>query len=158
MKYSTTVIAVKDVNRARRFYEDIFGLELYQDYGRNIVFTCGLSLQQDFDWLVDIPKEQVTWEPCNMELCFEEEQFDAFLEKLQSYGDIRFLGNVVEHEWGQRTVRFFDLDGHLIEVGEDMKMLIKRFLAEGLSIEETSVKMGASVADLEKLLKNCYVE
>ncbi|MDL2233453.1 VOC family protein [Ruminococcaceae bacterium OttesenSCG-928-L11] len=152
MKYSTTVIAVKDVNRARRFYEDIFGLELYQDYGRNIVFTCGLSLQQDFDWLVDISKEEITWEPRNMELCFEEEQFDAFLEKLQGCGDIRFLGDVVEHEWGQRTVRFFDLDGHLIEVGEDMKMVIKRFLSSGLSMEETSVKMGASVADLEKLL------
>lgn len=128
-----------------------FGLELYQDYGRNIVFACGLSPQQDFDWLVNIPKEQIVWEPRNMELCFEEEQFDAFLETLNRY-DVRRLGDVIEHEWGQRTVRFFDWDGHLIEVGEDMKMAIKRFLAAGLSLEETAHKIDEAVADLKKLL------
>lgn len=51
MKYSCTVISVTDINSARRFYEDLFGLKVFQDYGKNIVFTCGLALQQDFDWL-----------------------------------------------------------------------------------------------------------
>ena len=49
MKYTCTVIAVADINVARKFYEDLFGLGVFQDYGRNIAFTCGLALQQDFD-------------------------------------------------------------------------------------------------------------
>ena len=61
MKYTCVVISVADINAARKFYEDLFGLEVYQDYGRNIAFTCGLALQQDFDWLVNIPKEKVFW-------------------------------------------------------------------------------------------------
>ncbi len=58
MKYTSTVISVSDINASRKFYQDLFGLELYQDYGINISFTCGLSLQQEFDWLVSIPREK----------------------------------------------------------------------------------------------------
>ena len=60
------------------------------------------------------------------------------------------LGEVIEHSWGQRVIRFYDLDGHIIEVGEDMKMVIKRFLDSGMTMEEVSVKMDASIEDLTK--------
>ena len=127
MKYVCTVISVADIKVARKFYEDLFSLEVYQDYGRNIAFTCGLALQQDFD---------------------------GFLSKLKEYSNIECLGEVIEHSWGQRVIRFYDLDGHIIEVGEDMKMVIKRFLATGMTMEEVSVKMDASVEDLTSLLNS----
>lgn len=152
MTYTAAVLSVRDISRARTFYEDLFGLELYQDYGINISFTCGLSLQQEFDWLVGIPKEQVLQRPNNMELAFEEADFDGFLEKLKSYPDIEYLGGVLEHSWGQRVIRFYDPDGHMIEVGESMKMVIRRFLDRGMTMDEISVKMDAKAEDLEKLL------
>lgn len=152
MNYSCTVISVSDINKSRKFYEDLFGLELYQNYGINISFTCGLSLQQEFDWLVNLPKDKIMKQPNNMELCFEEEQFDAFLKKLEQYSDIKYLGEVVEHSWGQRVIRFYDLDDHLIEVGESMKMVINRFLSKGHSMEDVSKIMAVSISDLETLL------
>ena len=152
MKFTSTVISVSDVNVSRKFYQYLFGLELYQDYGINISFTCGLSLQQEFDWLVSIPKETVMKRPHNMELAFETRDFDGFLEKLEQYPGIERLGAVVEHSWGQRVVRFYDPDGHIIEVGEDMKMVIKRFLSTGMTMEEVSVKMNVSIKDLTTLL------
>jgi len=151
MTYSGVVIAVNDIAASRKFYEELFGLELFQDYGRNIVFRGGLSLQQDFDWLVSIHKDKVLKESNNMELYFEEEKFDDFLLKLEDYG-VRYLGDVIEHSWGQRVVRFYDLDGHLIEVGESMKMVVNRFLSSGLSMEETAKRMDVSLIDLEKLM------
>ena len=42
MKYNCTVISVADINAARKFYEDLFGLEVVQYYGRNIAFTLSL--------------------------------------------------------------------------------------------------------------------
>ena len=152
MKYKGTLISVADINAARAFYEALFGLELYQDYGINISFTCGLSLQQNFDWLVDLPKDKVLKKSNNMELYFEESNFDGFLDKLKTYPGIVYLGDVLEHAWGQRVVRFYDLDGHIIEVGEDMKMVINRFLASGMTMEQVALKMDASVEDLTKLL------
>lgn len=154
MKYTCTVISVADINLSRKFYEDLFGLELYQNYGINISFTCGLALQQEFDWLINIPKEEILKNSNNIELCFEEENFDDFIDKLKQYQSIKYLGGIVEHSWGQRVVRFYDLDGHLIEVGESMKMVINRFLAAGLTMDEVSIRMKVSVQDLEKLLNS----
>lgn len=154
MKHVCTLISVTDINASRKFYEDLFGLEVFQDYGKNIAFTCGLALQQDFDWLVDLPKEKVLKKSNNAEIVFEEQDFDGFLNKLKEYPNIEYLGEVIEHSWGQRVIRFYDLDGHIIEVGEDMKMVIKRFLDSGMTMEEVSVKMDASIEDLMKLLNS----
>lgn len=154
MKYSCTVISVADINAARKFYEDLFGFEVFQDYGKNVAFTCGLALQQDFDWLVGLSKDNVLTKSNNIEICFEEQDFDGFLDKLKKYPNIEYLGDVIEHSWGQRVIRFYDLDGHIIEVGEDMKMVVNRFLASGMTMEEVSVKMDVSMADLTRLLNN----
>jgi catechol 2,3-dioxygenase-like lactoylglutathione lyase family enzyme len=148
------VISVADINAARKFYEDLFGLEVFQDYGKNIAFTCGLALQQDFGWLVSLPKEKILNKSNNAEIVFEEQDFDGFLNKLREYPDIEYLGGAVEHSWGQRVIRFYDLDGHIVEVGEDMKMVIRRFLDAGMTMEEVSLKMDASIEDITKLLNS----
>ena len=148
------LISVANINAARKFYEDLFGLEVFQDYGRNIAFTCGLALQQDFDWFMNLPKEKVLKKSNNTEIVFEEQDFDGFLNKLKAYSEIEYLGEVIEHSWGQRVIRFYDLDEHLIEVGEDMQMVVKRFLASGMTMEEVSVKMDVSIEDLTKLLNS----
>lgn len=152
MKFTSTVISVSDVNVSRKFYQDLFGLELYQDYGINVSFTCGLSLQQEFDWLIGVPKETVLKRSHNMELAFETRDFDGFLEKLEQYPGIERLGEVIEHSWGQRVVRFYDPDGHIIEVGENMKMVVERFLSAGMTMEEVSARMDVSIKDLTTLL------
>ena len=67
--------------------------------------------------------------------------------------DIEYIGaGVKEAGWGQRSVHFYDLDGHIIEVGENMKMVVKRFLNSGMSMEEVSKRMDVSISDLEKIL------
>ena len=140
MKYTAVVLSVADVKAARGFYEDLFGLEVCQDYGINVSFTCGLSLQQEFDWLVGLQKERIGKKSNNM-------------EQLRRYPGAERLGDVVEHGWGQRVVRFYDLDGHLVEVGEDMGMVVRRFLRSGMTMEEVSDRMDVSMGDLEKLLE-----
>ena len=91
MKYTCMLISVADINAAKKFYEDLFGLEVFQDYGRNIAFTCGLALQQDFDWFVNLPKEKVLKKSNNAEIVFEEQDFDGFLNKLKKSPDMEYL-------------------------------------------------------------------
>ena len=155
MKYNGVCIAVSDVKLARKFYEDLFNLEVFQDYGINVSYSCGISLQQEFDYIIGIPKEKVLKKTNNMELYFEEGNFDEFIQKLAKIPNIEYVScGVKEHSWGQRTVDFYDLDGHIISVGENMKMVVKRFLNSGMSIEETSKRMDVSIPDLEKLLNS----
>lgn len=45
MKYTCTMIAVKDVGRAKQFYHDVLGLEVISDFGANVTLTGGIALQ-----------------------------------------------------------------------------------------------------------------
>ena len=140
MKFSCSLISVKDISASRKFYEDLFGLEAKYDFGANIVFSCGLSLQQGFAELAGIPSDDVVYKANNFELCFEEENFDAFVFVLKKRPEIVYLHDIIEHSWGQRVIRFYDPDGHIIEVGESMCSVVKRFLDQGLTIEETATR------------------
>lgn len=111
-------------------------------------------MQRDFDWLAGLPKDSVLTRPDNMEICFETSDFGGFLNKLKSYPNIERSGDMIEHGWGQRVIRFYDLDGHIVEVGEDMKMVVNRFLASGMTMEEVSEKMDVSLPDLTRLLNS----
>ena len=52
------------------------------------------------------------------ELYFEESEIDSIVKKLERlYPDIEYVNRLMTHSWGQRVVRFYDLDGNLIEVG-----------------------------------------
>lgn len=73
-----------------------------------------------------------------MELYFEVEDFDGFIQKLESYPNIIYVHEPKMHEWKQRVVRIYDPDYHMIEIGESMAVIAKRYISQGHSIEETA--------------------
>lgn len=148
------LFAVKDIKAARAFYEELFGIAVVDDFGRNIAFDCGLSLQQDFDWLTGIPKEQIKDRENNCELYFEAENFDEFVRRLKSRNDAVLLHDVREHSWGQHVIRFYDLDNHLIEVGEPLKAVIEKFQAQGMSMEKIAEKMDVTESDIQRIVQD----
>ena len=152
MKYGC-LFAVKDINRARAFYEELFSLTVVDDFGRNIVFDCGLSLQQDFDWLTGIPKADMKDRENNCEIFFEAEDFDVFVAKIKARDGVVFLHDIIEYPWGQRAIRFYDLDNHLIEVGENTKSVVEKFQAQGMSIEEIAKSMDVTASDVLRMLE-----
>nr|WP_300769767.1 VOC family protein [uncultured Acetatifactor sp.] len=63
MKFCTTLIAVRDMERSLRFYRNLFGQEVTQDLGWNKTLTCGLTLQEHFDELAGFPAETMKYKP-----------------------------------------------------------------------------------------------
>ena len=62
-----------------------------------------------------------------MELYFEDNDLDAFAEKLEkSPYEIRYVNRLMEHDWGQRVIRLYDPDMHLIEVGESLEYVARK--------------------------------
>lgn len=76
----------------------------------------------------------------DFELYFEEDDFDSFIQRLKRF-DIEFVHPVKEHAWGQRVVRFYDPDKHIVEVGENLKSVCRRFLESGMTPEQTAERM-----------------
>ncbi len=138
MKFQLALLAVKDVEASKKFYHDLFGQEVVLDLGKNVTFSGGFAIQEDFEWLTSLPAGSAAWKPHNMELYFETEDFDAFLQKLEAYPSVEYVHPPKIHEWNQRVVRVYDPDGHMIEIGESMEEIAKRYLRDGLSVPEVA--------------------
>jgi len=85
------------------------------------------------------------------ELAFEVDDMDGFVSKLRSFG-VTYVHPMKEHSWGQRVVRFYDPDKHVIEVGENMAVVVKRFIDSGLTAEETAKRMDIPMEYVNYLL------
>mgnify|MGYP003547849257 FL=1 len=120
MKLKNILIVVKDIEKSRKFYHDLFGIELVLDNDGNMILTEGLVLQDEKIWKKFLDRDIV---PKNnaCELYFEEQDIESFIEKLERlYPTIEYVNHLMTHSWGQRVIRFYDLDGNLIEVGTPM--------------------------------------
>lgn len=152
MRCSCFLLAVKDIKVARAFYEELFDLKVQFDFGLNVAFDCGLALQEDFGWLTGIKKTDIKTKANNAEIVFETEDYPGFCQKLLARADVELLHGSMEYSWGQKVIRFYDPDAHLIEVGESMQKVAERFLAEGMTIPEIAKKMDASEAEVKLML------
>lgn len=120
MKLKNILIVVKDIEKSKKFYHDLFGLDMVLDNGGNMILTEGLVLQDEKIWKNFLGKEVVP-ESNSCELYFEEQNIEAFVEKLETlYPSVQYVNRLMMHSWGQKVVRFYDLDGNLIEVGTPM--------------------------------------
>ncbi len=120
MKLKNILIVVKDINKSLKLYHDLFGLELILDNDGNMILTEGLVLQAETCWREFLNKDVIRRNN-SCELYFEERDIEGFVHKLETmYPNIEYVNRLMTHSWGQRVVRFYDLDGNLIEVGTPM--------------------------------------
>ncbi len=117
MKLKNVLIVVKDIEKSRKFYHDLFDIDLVLDNDGDMILTEGLVLQDEKIWKSFLDRDIVP-KSNSCELYFEEQDIESFAEKLEKlYPDIEYVNSLMTHSWGQRVIRFYDLDGNLIEVG-----------------------------------------
>ena len=138
IKYQLPVLAVQDVAVSKNFYKKLFEQEVVLDLGKNVTFSGGFAIQQDFAWLADIDPDSIVRTSHNMELYFEVDDFEVFLNRLETHKEVKLVHQPKKHEWQQRVVRIYDPDFHMIEIGESMEVIAKRYLAQGLCVEKVS--------------------
>lgn len=58
MKYTSTLIAAKDMGKSKQFYHDVLGLEVVDDFGANVILTGSISLQTAYTWKDFVHRQQ----------------------------------------------------------------------------------------------------
>ena len=110
MKLKNVLIVVKDIEKSKKFYHDLFGLDVVLDNGGNVILTEGLVLQDRKIWESFLEKE-VIFRNNSTELYFEEYDLGAFVEKLEwLYPRIQYVNKLMTLNWGQKVVRFYNPD------------------------------------------------
>jgi catechol 2,3-dioxygenase-like lactoylglutathione lyase family enzyme len=155
MKFGCPLIAVNNIHISRNFYEKVLHQKVDLALGANVFFKdghSGFAIQSDYTGLVDTENFNATYKSNDHELYFEEENFDEFINQLMQNDDIVYLHKEKEYPWGQRVIRFYDPDFHIIEVGESMESVFKRFYSQGMSIDEVAERTSHPVEFVKKSL------
>ena len=155
LKTCSTALFVKDIETSKKFYIDLLGMLIDLDFGKNVIFKNGFAI-----WEIQnnhiIPKSlgldrisdpKIT----RFELYFETENLSDILKTLKNK-NVKFLHQIHEEPWGQQTIRFFDPDNHLIEIGESMRQFVSRFYNQGLTIEQVSKRTSVPMEDVKRLI------
>lgn len=140
MKLQNPLLVVSDMERSVSFYREVLGLEVTADFGANKTLTGGLCLQTEETYRDFLGGKDIRFGGNDGEIYFEEDDFDSFAEHLAACR-VQYVHPVKEHAWGQRVVRFYDPDQHIIEVGENLLFVTRRFLSGGMTPAETAVRM-----------------
>lgn len=120
MRLKNILLVVKDIEKSKKFYHDLFGLNTVLDNDGNMILSEGLVLQEEKIWNEFLGKD-IVYRNNACELYFEEKNIEEFIDKLEKlYPSIEYVNKLMEHSLGRKVVRFYDLDGNLIEVGTPM--------------------------------------
>lgn len=149
------LFAVRDMKASLAFYQTVLGLEVVHDFGANVVLTGGLSLQTLESWADFLGKapDHIGFGGNDAEMYYVADDFDDFLAVLKDHPEIELVHPPVEHRWGQRAVRLYDPDRHILEVGESLGKVAKRFRDGGLNEEGVARRMDISLEYARELMK-----
>ncbi|MEM9684930.1 MAG: VOC family protein, partial [Pseudomonadota bacterium] len=114
MKFINPIPFVSDVERSKRFYRDILGLEVVADLGDFVQFAGGFAIHdgaalQQTVWGT-AQKGDTAYGRANLLLYFEDDDVDGAYARLAD--DVDIIHPVRREPWGQRVFRFLDPDGH----------------------------------------------
>lgn len=152
-----TALFVRDIETSVKFYTGVLGFDIHLDFGKNVVLKDGPTLWEIQPGQI-IPSLLGTENLSHrnsfrFELYFDTDELEEVQTKLKESG-VSFLHEIHEETWGQLTIRFFDPDNHLIEVGESMRLFVNRFSASGMKAEEIAARTGVPVEEVKRLTEN----
>lgn len=135
MKYICPLIVVEDIKVSREFYEVMLGQKIKYDFGENITFEGDFALHLRSHFSELIGGKPITKGSNGFELYFEHDDIENLVEKLKR-NNVEFLHEAREQPWRQKVARFYDPDGHIIEIGESLEFLSFRLSMEGKTTDE----------------------
>jgi len=122
MRFVNPIPFVKDIARSKAFYESRLGLQVVEDFGSFVLFETGFAIHEGAALERTVwgraSSEQPKYGRRNLLLYFEHDDVDAAFERIAPH--VELIHAVERQAWGQRVFRFYDPDGHAVEIGEPL--------------------------------------
>lgn len=113
------IILVKDIKESRHFYKDIIGLTPVKDFETFVLFENNFSIHKAdlFYEYINKPYQGEKMGHDNVDIYFTTSDLNGVLKKLEKE-KVPFIHKIRQCEWGEKVLRIYDPDGHIIEIGD----------------------------------------
>lgn len=150
-----SLVTVRDMARSRDFYERLLGQKVKYDFGENITYEGDFALHEERHFRSLLGEGAAPFDAGtghDFELYFETDDIEAIVRKLEDERT-EFIHRIKEQPWGQRVMRLYDPDRHIVEIGEPMSAVIRRLHAEGMTAKEIEARTSLPAAIILKTIK-----
>ncbi len=107
MRLRNILIVVEDIEKSKKFYHDLFGLDVILDNEGNVILTEGLVLQEKTIWKNFLERDIIS-ENNSCELYFEEKNIEAFCRKTgQALSGYKVCESFDDAQLGTEDCSFF---------------------------------------------------
>lgn len=142
--FHSTVLITEQLSAMKLFYTDVMRQEVAFDFGNCIGFECGLSLwtlTEAYPLSKALGDRPADASNDNIETCFETDDYDDETAHIKASG-IELLHDTACEPWGQLTLRFFDPDRNIVELGESMPCFCRRLHNGGMDADAVADRTG----------------
>ena len=152
IRFHSTVLITNRLEEMKCFYSGLLGQRVRFDFDSCVTLECALTLWEPREDSVMTKALAGEFGANNgLEACFETDDFEAEAARITS-GGVRLLHGIAEETWGQRTLRFYDPDSNIVELGESMPCFCRRLHAQGLDMEAVARKTGIEIHTVENYI------
>ncbi len=119
-RFVNPIIFVRNINVSKNFYQRIIGLSVVEEHDNFVRFETGFAIHETSSltktiWGDNSHNDSYLGQR-NLLLYFEHDDIDSLFEEIAK--EIVLIHPISTQDWGQRVFRFYDPDGHAVEIGE----------------------------------------
>lgn len=113
---------VRDIEVSKRFYTEVVGLRIIQDFGAFVLFEGHFTIHDARAYMStafakDAPPASDQGRD-NLLVYFESKDLEGTFARVRD--QVKLIHPIAQQHWGQKVFRFHDPDGHIVEIGEPM--------------------------------------
>ena len=149
-----TCLFSRNIEKSKTFYQNILDFSVETDLTSVVFFKEGIAIWQiqEKHLLTKIfGKDFFKTKDKTFELYFEIKNWEQFVKKLENE-EVNYVHKAHQEPWGQNTIRFYDPDNNIIEVGESLEEFINRLYVNGKTKEEIAKINEITIEEVNKIL------
>lgn len=119
VQFRNPILLVRDMEASKRFYHDLLGIAIRQDFGSFVLLEGNLGLHRA-DVFYGYLGKAYSGESMgrdNLDLYFTSDRLPELQARLLAAG-VAFLTPLQLTEWGETLFRVYDPDRHIVEIGD----------------------------------------
>jgi catechol 2,3-dioxygenase-like lactoylglutathione lyase family enzyme len=124
--FVNTIVFVRDITVSTKFYSELLGLKIMNSYPAIVWFENNLAIHDagalyNTIYKKDLPAPASTQGKDNIDIYFECKNLEKLYDRLKRAG-VEFIHHIEKQAWGQKVIRFYDPDNHIVEIGEPFRV------------------------------------
>lgn len=129
--FYNTIVFVKDLQKSKAFYRDVLGLRIAQEFDTIIFFENRFVIHCVRSILKTVYKKGLmrrffSQGAKNILIYLETDNLEEAYQNILN-AKCKIVHPIQKQAWGQSVFRFFDPDGHMLEIGEAMHLTPEDF-------------------------------